>query len=69
MYGQTGSGKTYTLVKDFEDNNLKGIIPRTFEYLFNRIKFIENEEQNLKMDINIAYIQIYLETIQDLLNH
>ena len=66
MYGQTGSGKTYTLVKDFEDNNLKGIIPRTFEYLFNRIKFIENEEQNLKMDINIAYIQIYLETIQDL---
>ncbi len=45
---------------------MKGIIPRTFEYLFNKIKFIENEEQNIKVDINIAYIQIYLETIQDL---
>ena len=48
------------------DQNLKGIIPRTFEYLFEKIKDIL-EKEKIKIDINIAFIQIYLETIQDLL--
>ena len=67
LYGQTGSGKTYTISNDLNNPNLKGIIPRTFEYLFEKIQTINTEEQNLKININIAFIQIYLETIQDLL--
>ena len=66
VYGQAGSGKTYTISNDLNDQNLKGIIPRTFEYLFEKIKDIL-EKEKIKIDINIAFIQIYLETIQDLL--
>ena len=62
-YGQTGSGKTYTMVGNFEDNELKGIIPRSFDYIFNEIKIDKEHKYNIK----ISFIQIYLETIQDLL--
>ena len=65
-YGQTGSGKTYTMVGEFDDPSIKGIIPRAFDYIFNRIKQIQNEDPSSKYTINIAFIQIYLETIQDL---
>ena len=67
LYGQTGTGKTYTISNDFDDPDLKGIIPRTFEYLFNKINDIQKEDSNIKIDIKVAFIQIYLETIQDLL--
>ena len=49
---------------------MQGITPRTFDYLFKKIDEIKNEVQNIqeiKFEINIAFIQIYLETIQDLL--
>ncbi len=41
--GQTGSGKTFTMMGPAEDSEnlqheLRGIIPRTFEYLFNHIE-------------------------------
>ena len=62
-YGQTGSGKTYTMVGNFEDNELKGIIPRSFDYIFDEIK----KDKEHKYNIKICFIQIYLETIQDLL--
>ena len=62
-YGQTGSGKTYTMVGNFDDNELKGIIPRSFDYIFNEIK----KDKEHKYNIKISFIQIYLETIQDLL--
>ena len=45
---------------------LKGIIPRTFEYLFEKIEKIKKSEENIKVEVNIALVQIYLETIQDL---
>ena len=65
-YGQTGSGKTYTMVGEFENSSIKGIIPRSFDYIFERIKQIQKEEPSSKYNINISFIQIYLETIQDL---
>ena len=62
-YGQTGSGKTYTMVGNFENNEIKGIIPRSFDYIFEEIK----KDKEHKYNIKISFIQIYLETIQDLL--
>ena len=62
-YGQTGSGKTYTMVGNFENEELKGIIPRSFDYIFEEIK----KDKEHKYNIKISFIQIYLETIQDLL--
>ena len=66
-YGQTGSGKTYTMVGEFDNSSIKGIIPRSFDFIFERIKQIQKEDPSSKYNINIAFIQIYLETIQDLL--
>ena len=71
-YGQTGSGKTYTMVGDYDKKNNKGIIPRAFNYIFNEINKIKEEEKSdenrNKYNIYLSFIQIYLETIQDLLD-
>ena len=60
---QTGTGKTYTMVGDFEDKKNRGIIPRAFDYIF---ETIPNDKEH-KYNIMVSFIQIYLETIQDLL--
>ena len=65
-YGQTGSGKTYTMVGEFDNPSIKGIIPRSFDYIFDRIKQIQKEDPSSKYNISISFIQIYLEMIQDL---
>ena len=62
-YGQTGTGKTYTMVGDFKDNENKGIIPRSFDYIFEQVK----QDKEHKYNINVSFIQIYIEQIQDLL--
>ena len=96
-YGQTGSGKTYTIVGEFDNklNKLKGIVPRTFNYIFNKINSLlskNNQNKNstnnspdknsnnnnnnnteikqniYKYNISLAFIQLYLESIQDLLD-
>ena len=66
-YGQTGTGKTYTMegfIYDYLNPN-KGLIPRAIEDIF---KYIEN---NLNSDttfiIRVTYLQIYNESIDDLL--
>ena len=66
-YGQTGTGKTYTM-EGFTYNYSspkRGLIPRAIEDIF---KYIEN---NLNSDttfiIRITYLQIYNESIDDLL--
>ena len=67
-YGQTGSGKTYTIEGEFEKDNNRGIIPRTFEYIFNYIKNKENKDNLLNYSIKFAFIEIYMEKIYDLLD-
>ncbi|KAJ2851941.1 Kinesin-like protein kif15 [Coemansia brasiliensis] len=73
-YGQTGSGKTFTMQgarDEFTgpDDELRGLIPRCFEYLFTRIA--EEEARTLgrvKYLCKASYIEIYNETIYDLLD-
>ena len=36
-YGQTGTGKTFTITGVPKDQQLKGIMPRSFEAIFNEI--------------------------------
>ena len=66
-YGQTGTGKTYTMEGFIYDylSPKKGLIPRAIENIF---KYIEN---NLNSDttfiIRVTYLQIYNESIDDLL--
>ena len=60
------------MVGDYEKKNNKGIIPRAFNYIFNEINKIKEEEKSdenrNKYNIYLSFIQIYLETIQDLLD-
>ena len=54
------------MVGEFDKEKIRGIIPRTFDYIFERIKILQKEDITSKYSINIAFIQIYLEMIQDL---
>ncbi|XAR54122.1 Plus-end-directed kinesin ATPase [Bertholletia excelsa] len=61
-YGQTGTGKTYTLghLGD-EDTSSRGIMVRAMEDILADI-CLETDS------ISVSYFQLYMETIQDLLN-
>ena len=63
-YGQTGTGKTYTMVGEFRDQKNKGIIPRSFDYIFDQVK----QDKEHKYNVTVSFIQIYIEQIQDLLD-
>ncbi|KAJ1956527.1 Kinesin-like protein kif15 [Dipsacomyces acuminosporus] len=73
-YGQTGSGKTFTMQgarDEFTgpDDELRGIIPRCFEHLFARIAEEEvRSDGRVKYLCKASYIEIYNETIYDLLD-
>lgn len=65
MYGQTGAGKTHTMEGLNDPASLKGIIPTTFEHIFDHIALNESSEKYL---IRASYFEIYNEEIRDLLS-
>ncbi|XP_011029112.1 PREDICTED: armadillo repeat-containing kinesin-like protein 3 isoform X2 [Populus euphratica] len=61
-YGQTGTGKTYTLGRlGEEDTAARGIMVRAMEDILADVSLETNS-------VSISYLQLYMETIQDLLN-
>ncbi|XP_057775641.1 kinesin-like protein KIN-UB isoform X1 [Salvia miltiorrhiza] len=61
-YGQTGTGKTYTLGRlGEEDAAARGIMLRAMEDILAEV----SPENDL---VSVSYFQLYMETIQDLLN-
>jgi hypothetical protein len=64
-YGQTGTGKTYTMgILEFVNNEHAGIIPRAISLLFD---YVNNQENFSEITISLSFLQLYRETIQDLL--
>ncbi|KAN0133784.1 kinesin heavy chain [Lactarius tabidus] len=64
-YGQTGSGKTFTMMgADIDSEELKGIIPRITEQIF---QSIVESDAHLEYFVKVSYMEIYLERIRDLL--
>ncbi|KAI6022682.1 P-loop containing nucleoside triphosphate hydrolase protein [Pisolithus marmoratus] len=69
-YGQTGSGKTFTMMEscnhgaDIDSEELKGIIPRITEQIF---QSIVESDAHLEYMVKVSYMEIYLERIRDLL--
>ena len=51
------------MVGDFENKKNKGIIPRSFDYIFEEI----SKDKEHKYNVMVSFIQIYLESMQDLL--
>ena len=62
-YGQTGTGKTFTMEGNLKEEELKGIIPRSFDMIFNLIK----TTFNTNFLIRVSFLEIYNENIRDLL--
>ena len=60
-YGATGCGKTFTITGAPKS---PGLIPRTIEALFKRIASLETNSQ---WDLALSYLEVYNETIRDLL--
>ena len=63
-YGQTGTGKTFTMEGVADKAELKGIIPRSIEWIFNSIK--SYSDQNFL--VRVSFVEIYNEEVIDLLN-
>ncbi|KAF2667110.1 kinesin-domain-containing protein [Microthyrium microscopicum] len=61
-YGQTGSGKSYTMMGTQDQ---PGLIPRTCEALFSRIK--DEPEPNTTYSVHVSYFEVYNEHVRDLL--
>lgn len=62
-YGQTGTGKTFTMEGVRGNEDLKGIIPRTFEQIWLHI----NRTENFQFLVDVSYLEIYMEELRDLL--
>merc|ERR1712131_14085 len=63
-YGQTGTGKTFTMEGVRTDENLKGVIPRSFDHIFTHISRTTDEQYLVRA----SYLEIYQEEIRDLLS-
>ncbi|XP_053692453.1 kinesin-like protein KIF14 [Sabethes cyaneus] len=67
-YGQTGSGKSYSMMgldsDDLEISPEAGIIPRFCQELFTRIESVKDQ---LHVEVEVSYFEIYNEKIHDLL--
>ncbi|XP_074842450.1 kinesin-like protein KIF9 [Carettochelys insculpta] len=62
-YGQTGAGKTYTMTGATENYKHRGIIPRAIQQVFRAAE--EHIDQSIT--VRISYLEIYNETLFDLL--
>ncbi|CAL1354388.1 unnamed protein product [Linum trigynum] len=65
-YGQTGSGKTYTMMGKPGQPEQKGLIPRTLEQIFQTREALKL--QGWKYEMQVSMLEIYNETIRDLLS-
>ncbi|XP_057528390.1 kinesin-like protein KIN-14N isoform X2 [Amaranthus tricolor] len=65
-YGQTGSGKTFTMMGSPGNPEKKGLIPRSLEQIFETRQSLK--AQGWKYDLQVSMLEIYNETIRDLLS-
>ena len=65
-YGQTGSGKSWSMMGgDKRDIDLKGIIPRSADAIFERAG---KDQSGTVYTVSCSYLQVYKEKIGDLLD-
>jgi hypothetical protein len=64
-YGQTGTGKTHTMEGSLDDEENRGIIPRSAQAIFERLKDVKNHFT--ESSVTAQYLEIYNEELADLL--
>eukprot|EP00090_Calanus_glacialis_P013510 TRINITY_DN22193_c0_g1_i2.p1 TRINITY_DN22193_c0_g1~~TRINITY_DN22193_c0_g1_i2.p1 ORF type:complete len:890 (-),score=194.71 TRINITY_DN22193_c0_g1_i2:567-3236(-) len=62
-YGQTGCGKSFSMQGIQDPASQRGIIPRSFEHIFEAI----DASENMKYLVHASYLEIYNEDVHDLL--
>ena len=62
---QTGAGKTHTMEGRQDPPTLRGIIPNSFQHIFDYVGAADNSKQFL---VRASYLEIYNEEIRDLLS-
>lgn len=76
VYGQTGSGKTYTMFgpdketisgQSRESREAKGIVPRVCEEILTAMTRRKEGKPAIESSLTLSYIEIYGDTITDLL--
>ena len=63
-YGQTGSGKTHTMQGE-ETGDGRGVIPRAVQQVFKAGRKLE--EQGWQFSFTASFVEIYNDTLRDLL--
>jgi len=63
-YGQTGAGKTHTMEGNIDDPQLRGIIPRMVDTVFQEV---EEAPEDVEFTVKVGMVEIYQERIRDLL--
>jgi len=58
-FGQTGSGKTYTINGELSHPEYYGIMPRSFDYIYDQIK----NNKDRKYSVKATYFEIYNEKV------
>jgi hypothetical protein len=64
-YGQTGCGKTFTMQGEESPPELRGIIPRSFDHIFENVEASSDTSEFL---VRASYCEIYNENVRDLLS-
>ncbi|XP_040990128.1 kinesin-like protein KIN-14N [Juglans microcarpa x Juglans regia] len=65
-YGQTGSGKTYTMMGRPGYPEQQGLIPRSLEQIFQTRQSLQ--PQGWRYEMQVSMLEIYNETVHDLLS-
>ncbi|KAJ3004829.1 UNVERIFIED_CONTAM: Kinesin-like protein kif21b, partial [Siphonaria sp. JEL0065] len=65
-YGQTGSGKTWTMGTGLElmGSELRGIVPRAIDLIFENIQ----QKRDTECSLAVSFLELYNEELVDLLN-
>jgi len=63
-YGQTGAGKTHTMEGRPDPPHLRGIIPNSFQHIFDYVSSARDQQ----FLVRASYLEIYNEEIRDLLS-
>ena len=66
-YGQTGAGKTHTMHGPSSTGEIRGLVPRVMEHLF-ALQAREQRQSQLRCHCVASYLEIYNETVIDLLD-
>jgi len=66
-YGQTGAGKTHSVLGLIDPPEMRGLLPRIVEHLFEVIEEDQRSTNPSVFEVTVSYLEIYNEVINDLL--